>query len=188
MAGWYIFGKPGGSPCNGLAAIGSTKTGSMLFFENFYGPMATGKTIGEAFVDWWDALGTTHDREERRWHYGMVMLGDPTLNWWTGVVPTLRDPYEGDVFDHFPRLTNFRWDPIGLPGVTYNIEIDAFGGRVGGMWAAEAGLIWFLSGNLPGNDFEHLFVGAQRGRWRVRARVGAKSCPWSDWRYFRYTV
>jgi hypothetical protein len=30
--------------------------------------------------------------------------------------------------------------------------------------------------------------GAQRGRWRVRARVGGQVCPWSDWHYFTYTV
>jgi len=187
MAGWYIFDKTGGSLCNGLAAAGSTKTGSMLLFENFYGPMGAGKTIGEAFVDWWKALGTTHDLGERRWYYGMVLLGDPTLNWWSGVVPTLRDPLEHDTFDHFPRLTHFRWDPIGLSGVTYNIEIDAFGARVAGKWAAEAGLTLLVSGALSDSNYEHMFFGAQRGRWRVRARIGSRVCPWSDWRYFTYT-
>jgi len=187
MAGWYIFDKRGGSICNGLAAIGSTKTGSMLAFENFYGPMGAGKAIGEAFVDWWKALGP-HELNDRRWFYGMVILGDPTLNWWSGIVPMLRDPLEDDTFDHFPRLTHFRWDPIGLSGITYNIEIDAFGARVAGKWAAEAGLTWLVSGPLSGNNYEHMFVGAQRGRWRVRAKIGSRICPWSDWRYFSYTV
>lgn len=190
MAGWYIFDKSSGSVCNGLAAIGSTKTGSMLAFENFYGPMGSGKTIGEAFVDWWKGFGSTHDVGVRQWYYGMVLLGDPTLNWWTGVVPILRDPFDGDTFDHFPRLTNFRWDPIVLSGVgvTYNIEIDAFGARVAGKWAAEDGLTWLVSGSLSDYNYEHMFVGAQRGRWRVRARVGSQVCPWSDWRYFTYRV
>jgi hypothetical protein len=188
MAGWYIFDKRGGSTCNGLAAVGSTKTGSMLLFENFYGPMGAGKTIGDAYSDWWKALGTTHELGERQWYYGMVLLGDPTINWWSGVVPTQSDPLEGDTFDHFPRRTNFRWDPIGLSDVRYNIEIDAFGARVAGKWAAEAGLTWYVSGTLTDNNFEHLFVGAQRGRWRVRAKLGSKICPWSDWRYFNYTV
>lgn len=188
MAGWYIFDKGGGSVCNGLAAVGSTKTGSMLMFENFYGPMGSGKTIGNAYVDWWKSLGATHDLGERRWYYGMALLGDPTLNWWSGVVPALRDPFDDDVFDHFPRRMNFRWDPIGLAGAVYNIEIDAFGARVAGKWAAEAGLTWLVSGALIDNSFEHLFVGAQRGRWRVRAKMGGRTCPWSDWRYFKYTV
>ena len=40
----------------------------MLLFENFYGPMGTGKTIGEAFNAWWKALGSTHDLGERQWY------------------------------------------------------------------------------------------------------------------------
>jgi hypothetical protein len=188
MAGWYIFDKPGGSICNGLAAVGSTKTGSMLLFENFYGPMRSGATIGQAFVRWWMALGNTHDLGERRWYYGMTLLGDPTLNWWSGAVPTLCDPPNGDTFDHFPRRTNFHWNPINLRNVTYNIEIDAFSARVAGKWAAEAGMTWFVSGALTDNNFEHLFVGAQPGRWRVRARVGSLLGPWSDWSYFKYTI
>jgi hypothetical protein len=188
MAGWYIFDKKSGSVSNGLAAVGSAKTGSMLLFENFYGPMGAGDVIGEAYVDWWKALGNTHDLGERQWYYGMVLLGDPTLNWWSGVVPIQRDPLDGDTFDHYPRLTHFRWDPISLKDTSYNIEIDAFGAKVGGKWAAEAGLTWLVSGALTDNNYEHLFVGAQRGRWRVRARVKGQVCPWSDWHYFKYTV
>jgi hypothetical protein len=187
MAGWYIFDKIGGSKCNGLAVVGSTKTGSMLAFENFYGPMAAGKCIGDAYVDWWKALGASHDLNEQRWYYGLVLLGDPTLNWWSGAVPILRDPPNNDTFDHYPRRTTFRWDPICLSGITYQIEIDAFGARVAGKWAAEDGLTWLVSGSLWKNQYEHMFVGAQRGRWRVRARIGRIRCPWSDWNYFRYT-
>jgi hypothetical protein len=188
MAGWYIFDKSGGSLCNGLAAVGSTKTGSMLMFENFYAPMGAGKSIGAAFVDWWKALGADHNLDERRWYYGMTLLGDPTLNWWTGVVPRPRTPATEDVFDHFPRLTHLTWDRIGLPGVTYNVEIDAFGAIAAGKWAAEVGTTMFVSGTLIDNTFEHLFVGAQRGRWRVRAKIAGHTCPWSDWQYFKYTV
>lgn len=187
MAGWYIFDQSGGSRCNGLAAVGSTKTGSMLAFENFYGSMGRGRSIGDAYRDWWRALGD-HDLGDRQWFYGMTLLGDPTLNWWSGVVPILRDPLDGDIFDHFPRLTHFRWDPIHLNDITYNIEIDAFGARVAGKWAAEEGLTWLVSGSLSDSSYEHMFVGSQRGRWRVRARVRGIVCPWSDWRYFTYTV
>ena len=188
MAGWYIFDKTGGSVCNGLAAVGSTKTGSMLLFENFYDPMSKGRVIGDAFVAWWKALGSTHDLGERQWYYGLTLLGDPTINWWTGAVPTLRAPYDGDVFDHFPRRTTFQWDALPVGGVTYNVEVDAFGAKVAGKWAAQANTTWLVSGSISDCAYEHLFVGAQRGRWRVRARFGAIVCPWSDWRYFRYTV
>jgi hypothetical protein len=188
MGGWYIFDKRGGSTCNGLAAVGSTKTGSMLLFENFYGAMAPGRSIGEAYLAWWRALGSSHDLGMRQWYYGLTLLGDPTLNWWTGAVPRLRDPFDGDVFDHYPRLTHFTWDPVPVENATYTIEIDAFGAKVGGMWAAEAGSTWLVSGTLTSNHYEHLFVGAQRGRWRVRCKTGAFVSPWSEWRYFEYTV
>jgi hypothetical protein len=160
----------------------------MLLFENFYGPMGNGKVIGDAYVAWWRALGPTHDAEMRRWHYGLTLLGDPTLNWWTGAVPKLRNPYDGDQFDHYPRLTTFQWDPIAIPGASYNIEIDAFGGTVPGKWAAEVNATWLVSGPVMECTYEHLFVGAQRGRWRVRANVGGRTSPWCEWRYFRYIV
>jgi len=190
MAGWYIFDKqPGGSICNGLAAVGSAKTGSMLLFENFYGPMGSGATIGQAFVRWWAALGNTHDLGMRQWYYGLTLLGDPTLNWWSGAVPTLCDPLNGDTFDHWPRLTHFHWNPVNLKNVNYyNIEIDAFGANDAGKWSAEVGKTWFVSGPLFNNNFEHMFVGAQPGRWRVRAQVGGLLGPWSDWSYFNYTL
>ncbi|MGI5939324.1 MAG: hypothetical protein ACOX8V_01300 [Thermoleophilia bacterium] len=188
MAGWYIFDKRGGSTCNGLAAVGSTKTGSMLLFENFYGPMGNGRVIGDAYVDWWRSLGSSHDLWMRQWFYGLTLLGDPTLNWWSGFVPTLRNPYNGDCFDHYPRLTTFQWDPVPAPRATYNIEIDAFGARAAGRWAAEVNTNWLVSRAMSGCTYEHHFVGAQRGRWRVRARVHGRVCPWSDWRYFNYTL
>ena len=190
MGGWYIFDKAGNSTCNGLAAVGSTKSGSMLAFENFYKPMSSGKVIGEALLEWWKSLGTTHDDGERYWFYGLTLLGDPTLNWWSGVVPNLRDPFNNDVFDHYPRRMNFLWDTVSLPGstVTYTIEIDAFHAIKSGQWAAESGKTYFISGNLSSNSYEHMFVGAQEGRWRVRARVDGINGPWSDWRYFRFTI
>jgi hypothetical protein len=190
MAGWYIFDKAGGFVSNGLAAVGSTKTGSMLYFENFYGPMGAAKLLGEAYVGWWNGLGATHDLGERQWFYGMVILGDPTINWWTGVVPILQQPFNNQVFSHYPRKTNFRWTPITLPNTTvqYYVEIDAFGARVSGKWSADTGRTWLVSGPLNQATYEHFFVGAQRGRWRVRVKAGGILCPWSDWGYFRYTV
>ncbi len=188
MAGWYVFDKLGSSTCNGLAAVGSSKTGSMLYFENFYGPMGNGKAIGDAFVAWWKALGAAHDLGMRQWFYGLTLLGDPTLNWWTGVVPALRNPYDGDNFDHFPRLTTFQWDPVAVGGANYYVEVDAFGAKAPGKWSAETNQTWLISGALTGTSYEHLFVGAQRGRWRVRAKIGNCLGPWTDWRYFTYKV
>ncbi|MCX6844707.1 MAG: C25 family cysteine peptidase, partial [candidate division WOR-3 bacterium] len=65
---------------HGLCAIGSTKPGGMLEFGEFYQPMAEGKTIGQAYLEWFNFIavdGFTH--AELLWHYGMTLLGDPFL-------------------------------------------------------------------------------------------------------------
>jgi hypothetical protein len=188
MGGWYIFDNPGGERCNGMAAVGSAKTGSMLQFEDFYTPMGAGKVLGEAYKDWWIALGTSHNIDQIRWFYGMVILGDPTINWWSGVVPILNNPANEAVFNHFPRRTIFNWSPVPIAGVTYTVEVDAFGAINSGAWAAESGGHWLVQSGITGTTFEHNFVGAQRGRWRVKANFGSTNFPWSEWRYFRYTV
>ena len=70
LGNWYLFGTD-----SGLLAIGSTKTGSMLEFEEFYGPIGNGAIPGVAFRDWFTSVGI-YDED---WHYGCVLLGDPTL-------------------------------------------------------------------------------------------------------------
>jgi Peptidase family C25 len=184
LAGWYIFDNSGGSTNYGLAAIASAKTGSMLMFEDFYGPMGQGKTIGEAFVEWWKARGPVHDLGEQQWYYGLVLLGDPTLNWWKGAVPVLRQPQEGDVFNHWPRRIELRWDPVNIPSVKYEAEVDYFTGT----WAAETGRPTTHYHNLSNTVVIHNFVGMQPGRWRVRAIIGGQLCSWSPWSYFRFDI
>jgi hypothetical protein len=74
--GVYLFNEP-----YAVNVIGSTKTGSMLSFEDYYGPLGSGQTFGEAFNHWM----TLHGNEPgsvmwaRSWFYGMTNLGDPTL-------------------------------------------------------------------------------------------------------------
>ncbi|HHE38010.1 MAG TPA: hypothetical protein ENL20_05495, partial [Candidatus Cloacimonetes bacterium] len=64
-----------------LGVVGSTKTGSMLDFSDFYRPLYFGIPIGEGFTQWWQQnVDTGHDTMwERSWFYGMIILGDPTL-------------------------------------------------------------------------------------------------------------
>jgi hypothetical protein len=70
-AGWDVFNEDWG-----LLAVGSTKTGSMMgWFEDFYSPMASGQCIGDAFKSWF----TAHGEASRDWHYGLAIIGDPTL-------------------------------------------------------------------------------------------------------------
>jgi len=70
LAGAAIFGNS-----YGLLAVGSTKTGSMLYFEDFYSPLSTGYNVGESFRQWFGKRG----EESRDWFYGMCIIGDPTL-------------------------------------------------------------------------------------------------------------
>ena len=72
MGGWYTFSG------NGLAAVGSTKIGAMTSFQDFYGPLGEGKTLGEAYKEWWQRRNPAH-LSVQRWHFGMTLLGDPTL-------------------------------------------------------------------------------------------------------------
>lgn len=70
LGNWYLFGE---DHC--LLAVGSTKTGSMLEFEEFYLPLGAGTPPGPAFRDWMNEVGIG----DPAWHYGCVLLGDPTI-------------------------------------------------------------------------------------------------------------
>lgn len=70
-AGWYIFVDN-----YGLLALGSTKTGSMLYFDDFYAPLGQqDMCIGDAFKYWF----TLNGESDWFWFYGLNILGDPTL-------------------------------------------------------------------------------------------------------------
>jgi parallel beta-helix repeat protein len=78
IAGSYIFGRS-----YGLAAISSTKTGGMLYFEDFYREFRN-KTLGQSFLNWLNERIETENADpdfwySRKWYYGMTILGDPTL-------------------------------------------------------------------------------------------------------------
>ncbi len=188
LAGWYIFDQQPDATNFGLTAVASAKSGSMLYFEDFYEPLGDGKLIGDAYVDWWRALGNVHSHADQYWFYGLTLLGDPTLSWWVGAVPDVELPEEEDVFDHYPRKMQMRWDPVNLPGVEYSVEVDAFGAVVGGQWAEESGQTFRMYHNITANTLDHNFVGMQRGRWRVRAVIDGQQCAWSPWSYFRFTI
>lgn len=82
MGSNYIF-----TDTYGVNAIGSTKTGSMLYFEEYYEPLGAGVTVGEALRVWFTAHGNQPGSEmwARSWFYGMTNLGDPALKTAVGV-------------------------------------------------------------------------------------------------------
>ncbi len=74
MGGRYIF-----TDTYGLGAVGSTKTGSMLEFQDFYYPLSEGKCLGDGLTEWFARWAEAWGDTSRSWFYGMTMLGDPTL-------------------------------------------------------------------------------------------------------------
>ena len=73
LSGSYIF-----DTSYGLVCLASSKSGSMLNFQDFAQPLADGKTIGDAFVDWFNTQAP-FAQWEQEWYYGMTLCGDPTL-------------------------------------------------------------------------------------------------------------
>ena len=185
LGGWYVFGN---SPFS-LAAVGSAKTGSMKAFGQFYGPMGDGALIGEAFADWFSAQAP-YDNHDRQWYYGMCLIGDPIANWTTPIMPRLLSPTNGKVFNHYPRRTTLKWSRVGdkilfFKEYRYELQVDY---KYGKTWARNDGRVYIHKKNLKKTSYTFNFVGAQPGRWRVRAvRLDGVKCPWTPWRTFRYT-
>jgi hypothetical protein len=73
LAGSYIF-----HTTYGLISIASSKSGSMLAFEDFTEPIGQGVTIGKSFKEWFNAQ-TPIEQWEKEWYFGMIVFGDPTL-------------------------------------------------------------------------------------------------------------
>ena len=63
-----------------IVNVASSKSGSMLNFEDFYQPLGSGKTYGESFREWFEINAETGaGGDSRGWFYGMSINGDPTL-------------------------------------------------------------------------------------------------------------
>jgi hypothetical protein len=85
LGGAYIFN----TAQKALAAIGSTKTGSMLNFDYFYDPLGDNKTMGQAFKEWFEDMAP-YTTSERDWYYGMTICGDPMITFISNSQPTGR--------------------------------------------------------------------------------------------------
>jgi hypothetical protein len=88
-AGNYLAGIAVFNPqSKGVFAIGSTKTGGMWLSSFFYTPLAQGESLGESFRQWFNQSQTSEPVTSPRYHYGMVMSGDPTLHTTVTITPT----------------------------------------------------------------------------------------------------
>jgi hypothetical protein len=116
------------NPSYGLGAIGSTKTGSMLEFHSFYGPLGQGKSLGQAFKDWFNYIllgGVSFD--DLCWFYGMTLLGDPFLKpAGIGCYLTLTKPAGGETFDENDTIKvtwkRFGFDPVAGYRLVYSLD------------------------------------------------------------------
>lgn len=75
LAGTYVFNYGN----KALVAVGSSKTGSMLEFHQFYKPLGQNKTVGESFKLWFQSQAP-YSNSDLSWFYGMVIIGDPMIS------------------------------------------------------------------------------------------------------------
>lgn len=81
--GRYVF-----NTAYGLGALGSSKTGSMLEFGDYYWPLSQGEPLALALRDWFSAqMANGLENWERSWYYGMCHIGDGLLKprWTVGI-------------------------------------------------------------------------------------------------------
>lgn len=84
----YIAGRYTFADTYGLTTIGSTKSGSMLYFEDFYAEMGRGRVVGEALKEWFRKRGEDGlENWEVCWYYGLTLIGDPTVCFSSDFVP-----------------------------------------------------------------------------------------------------
>ncbi len=65
-----------------LASVGSTKTGSMMDCNYFYGPLGQNMTMGDSLAEWFSNSLTTSSSAGPlylEWYYGINIIGDPFL-------------------------------------------------------------------------------------------------------------
>ena len=102
-----------------------------------------------------------------------------------GFVPSLTAPADRAVFDIFPRTTVLSWTAVN-GAASYDIE-RAFCGN-GAPTPEECAWSEYPVANTTAAAFQFDFIGAQWGRWRVRARfAGDVAGPWTVYRFFFYS-
>ncbi len=94
-----------------------------------------------------------------------------------GETPQLLSPRQGQEFDHFPRTLTLKWSPVA-----------GASGYIVSVWRRVTQTKWVPWKAFPANETELTFdfVGAQPGRWSVKAVYsnGSEGTV-SEWREFR---
>jgi hypothetical protein len=102
--------------------------------------------------------------------------------------PILTSPANRSVFSHYPRRFTLRWLPAaGTPkNVAYLVQWQSTDPNTKqfGNWAHEKAPGFAF--RTPETSFADEFIGAQPGRWRVKAVDKTRESNWSEWRYFLF--
>ncbi len=155
IASWYIFSNP-----YGLLAVGTTKTGSMLYFDDFYGPLGEGQSFGEAFKSWL----TLHGEDSPSWFYGLTILGDPTLHPKAGSSGLVSE----EIGPSFHRDSSW---------TQYRVTDNPFTDGDAALTSSENGtiyLVWASGRDIRSNLYASHFTG---GGWSTPQQV----CPHEYW-------
>lgn len=95
--------------------------------------------------------------------------------------PSPSYPYDGTIFNTYPRTTTLRWSPL-KNATHYLVEVQ---------WQNPMDGLWHILPNYPvaveETSYTFDFVGAQTGRWRVAAvDLKNQKTQYSDYWYFKY--
>jgi hypothetical protein len=100
--------------------------------------------------------------------------------------PVQISPADRTVFHQFPRTFTMVWQgKRGVAGVTYEVEIDCLDCTQPGKWDSDVGTSRKLT-NLTDTLVCYTFPADNRGRWRVRAKIGRILSRWSPWWGFSF--
>jgi hypothetical protein len=116
-----------------LASIGSTKTGSMMDCEYFYGPLGKNLTLGQSLVEWFSHSLNSYGEAGPlylEWYYGMSFIGDPLLTTYydcTVLTPEIYSPTHPDEAAWYTDLhPHLNWttppDVNGIDGYYYVLD------------------------------------------------------------------
>lgn len=90
-------------------------------------------------------------------------------------------------YSNFPRTTKLEWSLVSNAS-SYTVEIDCFHCCSTNQWCTDVGRTFKVVPNIQNTYYVFDFVGAQPGRWRVKAnKTDGSTSPVSPWCYFKYT-
>jgi hypothetical protein len=174
LAGAYIF-----HTTYGLITVASSKSGSMLNFNDFTEPLGKGSSIGEAFQKWFEKQ-VPFELWEQEWYYGMCIFGDPTLR-----ILKLDNypPYK-------PEITG---PSKGVPGKEYTFQInnveDLDGDAIYCYWD------WGNSNNsgwkgpyISGDNIIDSHTWDSEGTYTIKAKLKDVNGAESDWATLNFSL